>query len=59
MKQLTAAPWLAETEVGLELLGLSEQQIARALSEKRRLAGRGVLETLQQAAQRVTDGNAG
>jgi hypothetical protein len=25
MKQLTAIPWLAETEVGLELLGLDEQ----------------------------------
>ena len=29
MKQLTAVPWLAETEVGLELLGLDEQQIKR------------------------------
>lgn len=39
MKQLTAAPWLAETEVGLELLGLSEQQIDRALADRRRNAG--------------------
>lgn len=36
MKQLTAIPWLADTEVGLELLGLDEQQIARAMSEKRK-----------------------
>lgn len=36
MKQLAAAPWLAETEVGLELLGLTPQQIRRALADKRR-----------------------
>jgi hypothetical protein len=43
MKQLTAVPWLAETEVGLELLGLDEQQMKRALSEKRRAVGRATL----------------
>lgn len=37
MKQLAAIPWLAETEVGLELLGLTEPQRRRALSERRRL----------------------
>jgi hypothetical protein len=36
MKLIAAAPWLAETEVGLEALGLSQQQIDRAMSEKRR-----------------------
>ncbi|MDH6279351.1 phage portal protein [Prescottella agglutinans] len=51
MKQISAVPWLAETEVGLEMLGLNEQQIKRALAEKRRLAGRGVLDTLKQAAE--------
>lgn len=35
-KQLTALPWLADTEVGMELAGLDEQQIKRALAEKRR-----------------------
>lgn len=45
-KQLAAVPWLGETEVGLELLGLDEQQIRRALAEKRRAAGRAVLATL-------------
>ena len=39
-KQLGAVPWLAETEVGLELLGLDEQQIQRALAEKRKSVGR-------------------
>ena len=45
-KQVAAVPWLAETEVGLELLGLDEQQIRRALAEKRRVAGRAVLASL-------------
>jgi hypothetical protein len=39
MKQLTAVPWLAETSVGLELLGLTDQQITQAMSEKRRNLG--------------------
>jgi len=46
MKQIAAVPWLAETSVGLELLGLSESQRKRALAEKRRLEARGVLERL-------------
>lgn len=33
MKQLTAVPRLAETSVGLELLGLDDQQIKRAQAE--------------------------
>ena len=45
-KQVAAAPWLAETEVGLELLGLSQQQIDRALAERRRLQGRRLVEGL-------------
>lgn len=44
MKQLTAVPWLADTEVGLELLGLDEQQMRRALAEKRKAAGGSVLD---------------
>nr|DAL14421.1 MAG TPA_asm: PORTAL PROTEIN [Caudoviricetes sp.] len=35
-KQIGTAPWLAETEVGLELLGLTPDQIERALAEKTR-----------------------
>jgi hypothetical protein len=45
-KQLSAVPWLADTEVGLELLGLDEQQIQRALAEKRRVQGRNVIAAL-------------
>ncbi len=49
MKQLTAAPWLAETDVGLELLGLSEQQIRRALAERRRSGGSAALRAITSA----------
>jgi hypothetical protein len=63
MKQLTAIPWLAETSLGLELLGLDDQQIARAMSEKRRaqgaLAAVQALQNAQKAAltqdRRVND----
>jgi len=59
MKILAAVPWLAETPVGLELLGLDDQQIARAMSEKNRAVGsatvaRAALDALkQQQAQAV------
>lgn len=36
MKQLTAVPWLGETTIGLDLLGLTEAQASQALSEKDR-----------------------
>jgi len=58
-KQLAAVPWLAESEVGLELLGLDEQQIKRALADKRRLAGSETLKILQDAARAVASGNQG
>lgn len=47
-KQLAVVPWLAETEVGLELLGLDEQQIRRALAEKRQAAGRAVITAIAE-----------
>lgn len=45
-KQVASVPWLAETEVGLELLGLTDEQIARALNERRRAAGRATVAAL-------------
>lgn len=39
-------PWLAETEVGLELAGLTPDQIRRALTERQRANGRRVLDRL-------------
>ncbi|MEU4772957.1 phage portal protein [Micromonospora sp. NPDC023644] len=65
MKQLSAIPWLAETEVGLELLGLDRQQIARALADRRRAQAQQRLTALAAAAQAarqdpvVTGGDAG
>jgi hypothetical protein len=54
MKTLAAMPWLAETEVGLELLGLDEQQIVRAMADKRRAQGAQTLAALRAAATQVT-----
>jgi hypothetical protein len=48
-KQIASVPWLAETEVGLELLGLDEQQIKRAMADKRRASGRAVIAALNPA----------
>jgi len=42
-KVIGSIPWLAESEVGLELLGLDTQQIERALADRRRAAGRAVI----------------
>lgn len=42
-KVIDKMPWLAETEVGMELLGLSPDQIRRAMADKRRAAGRAVV----------------
>ena len=53
-KVIGSVPWLAETEVGLELLGLDDQQIRRALSEKRRMTGSGILQRLTAAAAQVS-----
>jgi len=46
VKQLSAVPWLAETKVGLRLLGLSPTQIDSALAEHRRAEGRQLLTSL-------------
>lgn len=53
-KFVTAFPWLAETEVALEMAGLDETTVARAMSELRKrrssLALTGRLDQLAQAA---------
>lgn len=56
-KQLAAVPWLAETQVGLELLGLDPGQIERALAEKRRVQGRSQVDALIEAAAGQSSGN--
>lgn len=58
-KSIAAVPWLAETEVGLELLGLDPQQIQRAIGERRRAQNLATLNTLAGlAAQEDTVGTA-
>lgn len=46
VKQISAIPWLAETEVALEELGYDESQITRLLDAKRRSEGRSVVDAL-------------
>jgi len=48
-KVLDQFPWLRETEVGLEIAGLSKEQIRRALSEKRLADARATLGRLTTA----------
>ena len=45
-KVLEKAPWLAETTVGLELLGLTPDQITQAYAERQRAQGRAILDRL-------------
>lgn len=49
VKQLTAIPWLAETDLGLELVGLDDQQIKRALAQRKAAEAK---QTLQQILSR-------
>lgn len=50
-KIIDKLPWLAESEVGLELMGLNASQIERAMADRRRAQGRQLAETLAQAAR--------
>lgn len=52
-KILEKLPWLEETEVGLELMGLTPDQARRALSERRRSQGRATLDRLTGASGNV------
>jgi hypothetical protein len=52
MKQLASAPELVGTEVGYELLGLTPQQVKRAVASQRRAAGRSILDRVRNG-----DGN--
>jgi hypothetical protein len=45
-KVLSIAPWLADTDVGLELLGLTPDQATRAMNQRARTAGKAVLQQL-------------
>lgn len=56
-KTLEQIPWLAETEVGMELMGLTPDQIARANAERRRTRGTGELSSILErfARENLTD----
>ncbi|KQP83751.1 phage portal protein [Aeromicrobium sp. Leaf291] len=53
-KRLGAVPWLAETEVGLELMGLSDDQIRRAQAERRLAQGGRLLDRVLAAGNQAT-----
>ncbi|WP_286174525.1 phage portal protein [Mycobacterium sp. DL99] len=57
MKQLAAAPWLAESEVGLELLGLTPQQVKRAMADKRRASSLSLVDRLTSTEAPVAISN--
>jgi hypothetical protein len=58
VKQLSAIPWLADTEVGLELLGLTEDQQERAWAEKERAQAESMAAQIVNAARQGADPNA-
>lgn len=47
-KQISAMPWIAESEVALEELGYTDDQIVRLLADKRRAQGNGALAAIRQ-----------
>lgn len=58
-KIIDKVPWLGETSVGLELLGLSKSQAERAMGEKRRIAGTAALrDILARVSSTETDDDA-
>lgn len=63
VKQISAIPWLAETDVALEELGYDESQITRLLASKRKAEGAGIVNALLDArkseSKAITDVDAG
>ena len=51
IKQISALPWLAETEVALEELGYNEEQRMRLLADKKRMEAQAVLAQVLQQQQ--------
>lgn len=54
-KVIDKLPWLAETEVGMELMGLSGDQIKRAMNDKRRARGSDALQAIRDRAAQGAD----
>lgn len=60
IKQASAIPWLADTEVALEELGYNKEQRTRLLSDKRKIMARAALEQARQtAAEKVANDQEG
>lgn len=60
VKQVSALPWLAETDVVLEMLGYNKEQRTRMMKSKRETMARAALEQArQQAAERMASGEEG
>ncbi|SDY29273.1 phage portal protein [Eubacterium barkeri] len=57
IKQVSAIPWIAESQVALEELGYTESQITRLLSDKRKYESKKALESIR-ATLNDGDGNA-
>ena len=47
IKQVSAIPWIAESQVALEELGYTESQITRLLSDKRKYESKKALESIR------------
>lgn len=54
-KQVAMVPGLAETEVGMEMLGMSSPQILRAKAELRRVNATSVLDRLNAPSEVTND----
>ena len=50
LKTVQAMPWIAETEVGMEMMGFTRSQIERALAERRRGRAMETITNLRAAA---------
>ena len=50
-KTIAQFPWLAESELGLELFGFDDDFIKRAMAERRRLGGSAALQAIRQAVE--------
>lgn len=59
LKQLQALPWLAETEVAAELVGLTDEQARRALGDRKRSQGRELLGRIADEPADVPGGDVG
>ena len=55
IKQVSAIPWLAETEVALEELGYSKEQRTRLLSDKKRIQAQKTLEQVKMKMQETNN----